>query len=323
MLSLPLHHPDSISRAATCLREGGLVVFPTETVYGLGADAENDHAVARIFSVKGRPSFNPLIVHVADKDMAARYGEMTPLAHRLAEHFWPGPLTLVVPRAPDAPLSLLCSAGLNTVALRIPAHPEAQALVSALQRGIAAPSANRSGRLSPTSERHVQEEYAASLAAGGEAPDMLLVGEACVVGVESTIINACGPLPVILRPGSITREMLLSIIPDISDYHGQEVQAPGMMASHYAPRLPLRMNATHVEPHEALLAFGAHPLIGGVMTAQLSVMGSLTEAAANLFHALHQLDDSSAQGIAVMPIPETGIGCAINDRLRRAAAPRA
>jgi L-threonylcarbamoyladenylate synthase len=307
----------AFSAAAQHLAAGRLVAFPTETVYGLGADAENDHAVARIFEVKGRPSFNPLIVHVPSLECATRYGIMTPLAMQLAALFWPGPLTLVVPRAHDSPVSLLASAGLETVALRMPAHPQAKALLTTFGRGVAAPSANRSGRLSPTRAAHVQSEYAGA----PRTPDMLLAGTDCTVGLESSIVDATGEEAVILRPGSITLEMLSHHV-TARPYAGTGIQAPGMLLSHYAPTLPLRINATEMCDGEALLAFGPTPLTGAAAMLNLSATGDLVEAAGNLFAHLRALDQPEWRGIAVMPIPLTGIGVAIHDRLLRAAAPR-
>ena len=317
MLSVRTESSGAYPRAVEVLRAGGLVAFPTETVYGLGADAESNAAVARIFEVKGRPSFNPLIVHVASAEMARRYGVFTPLAQVLAQALWPGPLTLVMRRTPDCAVSLLASAGLPTVALRCPAHPEARALLEAFGQGIAAPSANRSGRLSPTQAAHVQKEYAGIT----PAPQLLLQGGDCTVGLESTIVDVTGEVAIILRPGSITREMLEAVTPNVRDYLGADVQAPGMLASHYAPDLPLRLNAQDAREGEALLAFGRHaPQVA--TTLNLSPSGDLIEAAANLFAHLHALDQPGCSGIAVMSIPDEGLGKAINDRLRRAAAPR-
>lgn len=317
MLSVKTQVPDAFTRAAGMLRAGGLVAFPTETVYGLGADAENEQAVARIFAVKGRPSFNPLIVHVPSLAAAQEYGEFTPLAQALAETFWPGPLTLVLRRTKDCRVSLLASAGLDTVALRIPAHDEAQALLRAFGRGIAAPSANRSGRISPTRAAHVVQEYEGT----AEAPDLLLDGAPCAVGLESTIVDASGEVAILLRPGSITRAMLEAVVPEVREPEGPGIVAPGMLASHYAPDLPLRLNATEVWHGEALLAFGRNVPPAAVIL-NLSPSGDLTEAAANLFAHLRALDRPGLRGIAAMPIPSKGLGEAINDRLRRAAAPR-
>lgn len=317
MLFVKTQEPDAYARAAEVLHSGGLVAFPTETVYGLGADAENDAAVARIFAVKGRPSFNPLIVHVPSLEAAQRYGEFTPLAKALAKAFWPGPLTLVLRRTEGCPVSLLASAGLETVALRFPAHPEARALLDVFGRGIAAPSANRSGRISPTQATHVKQEYAGMV----QTPDLLLDGASCTLGLESTIVDVTGEVPILLRPGSITRDMLKSLAPQVHDPVGTNIQAPGMLASHYAPDLPLRLDATEIWHGEALLAFGRH-VPPAAVTLNLSPSGDLTEAAANLFAHLRALDRPGLRGIAAMPIPSQGLGQAINDRLRRAAAPR-
>ncbi|MBY0356171.1 MAG: threonylcarbamoyl-AMP synthase [Rickettsiales bacterium] len=318
MLSLCLDDEKSFSAAAACLREGGLVAFPTETVYGLGADATNDLAVARIFSVKGRPSFNPLIVHVANLAQAKTYGVFNATAQQLVAKFWPGPLTLVVPRVAASPLSLLVSAGLDSVALRVPSHPQARALLHAFGGAIAAPSANRSGRLSPTQALHVRQEYA-----GCEAsPDLLLEGMDCEVGVESTIVDCTTQQPRILRPGSITAEMLKPMIGEPFAVPAGVIAAPGMLASHYAPALPLRLNVRQVGPQEGLLAFGPQPLQGAAVTYNLSESGDLVEAASHLFAMMRLLDRSDLRGMAAMPIPMHGLGVAINDRLSRAAAPR-
>lgn len=305
---------DSVRRAADALKQGKLVALPTETVYGLGANALDDLAVAEIYAAKGRPSFNPLIVHLASRDQAEHYAEFTPLARALADVFWPGPLTLVIKRKDNCPLSHLVSAGLDTVALRVPAHPTAQALLSAGEVPIAAPSANRSGRISPTRARHVLEEFQS------QAELLILDGGACAEGLESTVVDATGKVPILLRPGSITAD-------DITSACGQEPvrpvvntdapPSPGMLLKHYAPTIPLRMNATSFEADEALLAFGPCPHHGGTVL-NLSPTGNLKEASANLFAYLRELDKPEHNAIAVMPIPETGLGLAINDRLRRA-----
>ncbi len=307
-----MHH--ELEKAASLLKAGELVAFPTETVYGLGGNALSDAAVARIFEVKGRPSFNPLIVHVPSLAAAEAHAQFNAAARRLAETFWPGALTLVLPRRADCRLSLLVSAGLDSVAIRVPAHPLAQALLHAAQLPIAAPSANRSGRVSPTQASHVQEEL-------GERVAMILDGGNCSVGIESTVVDVTGEVPVILRPGSITREALLTCVPHVGLHKPSGVYAsPGMLESHYAPDHNLRLNATHVEKDEALLAFGV-PLAAGLVC-NLSASRDLREAAANLFAMLRALDKKTSRGIAVMPIPEEGLGVAINDRLRRAAAPK-
>ncbi|TQV83886.1 L-threonylcarbamoyladenylate synthase [Denitrobaculum tricleocarpae] len=302
--------------AADLLQAGEVVAFPTETVYGLGADATNDRAVARIFETKGRPSFNPLIVHFETLEAAAREVEINPWAEALAEAFWPGPLTLVLPRKADSRISLLCSAGLPSLAVRVPRHEIGQNLLHAVQRPLAAPSANASGRISPTSAIHV----AASL---GERVPLILDGGACEVGLESTVIDLSGPRPVILRPGGITRAQLEAVLGTVDEATADsDIKSPGMMTSHYAPSLPIRLGATSVNANEALLAFGPKPLEGAAVTVNLSASGDLTEAAASLFNHLHRLDREKLAGIAVMPVPEQGLGIAINDRLARAAAPR-
>ena len=300
-----------IAEAAKLIREGSIVAFPTETVYGLGADATADTAVAKVFTAKGRPDFNPLIVHVKDAAAARGYVRWTDTAETLAQHFWPGPLTLVLDRLPDCPLSLLVSAGLPSVAIRVPAHPIAQALLAASGRPIAAPSANRSGAVSPTTAAHV----AASL--GARVP-LILDGGACAVGLESTVIDLTGTEPVLLRPGGLALETIETAFghPIASALDNPaHPKSPGMLERHYAPRAPLRLDAENAEPGETLLGFGPFAPTGAV---NLSAAGDLEKAAANLFAMLHRLDET-AERIAVMPIPETGLGRAINDRLRRAA----
>jgi L-threonylcarbamoyladenylate synthase len=304
----------AIAEAANALRQGNLVAFPTETVYGLGADATNDHAVASIFSAKGRPRFNPLIVHLTDIDDAMRYVVMPELARALAARFWPGALTLVLPRKPDTALSLLVSAGLDSVAVRVPSHPVAHALLRATARPIAAPSANPSGKISPTRAAHVAENMANKVA-------MILDGGPTHLGLESTIIGFENGNAVLLRPGAVSREAIEAVIGPLKARQQSNVSSPGQLASHYAPRANLILNAQAPVQADALLAFGP-PLLGATLVRNLSEHGDLTEAAANLFAMLRELDATGAQIIAVMPIPETGLGEAINDRLRRAAAPR-
>ena len=302
--------------AAAIIRAGGLVAFPTETVYGLGADATNDAAVAAIFEAKDRPRFNPLIVHVRDAAAAAREVIFDARAEALAKAFWPGPLSLVLRRAAECRISLLCSAGLETIAIRVPDHPVGQALLRAAGRPIAAPSANPAGALSPTRAEHVAEAL-------GERVDLILDGGPCPVGIESTVLDISGETPALLRPGGVTVEALAKVIGTIAAAEAGTPQAsPGMMASHYAPRLPLRLNADSVRADEALLAFGPNPLAGAAVTENLSRRGDTKEAAAKLFAALRRLDRPDLSGIAAMPIPGDGLGAAINDRLRRAAAPR-
>jgi len=303
----------AIAGAAAALRNGRLVAFPTETVYGLGADATNDHAVARIFAAKDRPQFNPLIVHLPDAEAAFALVATNELARRLAERFWPGPLTLVLPRADGCRVSLLATAGLDTLAVRVPDHPVALALLRAAACPIAAPSANRSGHVSPTTAAHVAESL-------DGAPDIILDGGACPVGLESTVIDLSGPLPALLRPGGVATEDIEKLIGRIAAATADgRPRAPGMLARHYAPHRPLRTGATSVRDDEALLAFGPRPLTRAALTRNLSVTGDVIEAAANLFAMLRELDRPDVTGIAAMPVPETGLGRAINDRLRRAA----
>ncbi len=310
----------TIATAAERLRQGGLVAFPTETVYGLGADARNDRAVAAIFAAKGRPSFNPLIVHVASLAAAEALGVFNDKARRLAATFWPGPLTLVLPRQPDCPVSLLASAGLDTLALRMPRHPVAQELLADCDCPLAAPSANRSGEVSPTTAAHVAESL-------GSSAVLILDGGATPVGIESTVLDLSTEPPVLLRPGFVTATQIAAVIGPIrqADGAGDAGTAPrlspGMLTRHYAPHTPLRLNAVQAEADEALLAFGPRVPDGAALTLNLSPTGDLTQAAANLFAMLRQLDAGGFAGIAVMPIPDTGLGAAINDRLRRAAAP--
>lgn len=310
--------PAELAEAARLLREGELVAFPTETVYGLGGDATNDRAVAGIFEAKGRPRFNPLIVHVPDTDAARALAPFDARAERVAERFWPGPLSLVLPRAPHCPVSLLASAGLDTLAIRVPAHPLALALLRATGRPLAAPSANRSGRVSPTVADHVMAELDGRIAA-------VLDGGPCQVGIESTVLDLSGAIPTLLRPGGVAREDLVALLGPVGAAGSADSapRSPGMLESHYAPRRPLRLDASEARPGEALLAFGPGGAPEGFREVRwLSRTGDLTEAAANLFSALRALDRPEISAIAVMPIPERGLGAAINDRLRRAAAPR-
>jgi L-threonylcarbamoyladenylate synthase len=309
--------PD-IETAARALRAGRLVAFPTETVYGLGAIATDDRAVAAIFAAKRRPRFNPLIVHVADLAAARALARWTDLAERLAARFWPGALTLVLRRAPGCPLSPLVSAGGDTVGLRLPAHPVAHALLAATGLPVAAPSANPAGAVSPTTADHV----AAGL---GAAVDLILDGGPCPIGLESTVLDLCGGEPRLLRPGGVTRAALEAELGRLvagAAEPGEAPRAPGQLASHYAPARPLRLEARSVAADEALLAFGPRPLAGARMSLNLSATGDLAEAAANLFAMLRRLDRPDVRAIAVMPIPARGLGEAIRDRLERAAAPR-
>lgn len=309
--------PASIARAAAVLRAGGLVAFPTETVYGLGADATNDRAVARIFEAKGRPRFNPLICHFADSAAAAGAVRFDARARALAEAFWPGPLTLVLPRAADCPASLLCSAGLDSLAVRVPDQPLARDLLQAVGRPLAAPSANRSGRVSPTTAAHVAAELEGRI-------ELILDGGPCRVGLESTVVSLLGEAPLLLRPGGLPAEALAEVLGETptAPAEGAPLASPGMLASHYAPERPLRLDARSVRSDEALLAFGPQVPAGAAALVNLSPAGDLGEAAAGLFAALRALDRPGVAAIAVMPIPERGLGRAINDRLRRAAAPR-
>jgi L-threonylcarbamoyladenylate synthase len=308
----------SVAEAARLILEGGLVAFPTETVYGLGGDATNERAVAAIFEAKGRPQFNPLISHVLGPDEAKRLVRWNDTADRLAARFWPGPLTLVLPRAKDSPIALLATAGLDTVAVRAPAHPMAQALIRAVGRPLAAPSANRSGAVSPTRAEHVAESL-------GDRVKMILDGGPCEVGLESTVLDLTTAPPTLLRPGGATREAIEAVIGPIvlsnAIPSGDSARkSPGQLDSHYAPARPVRLSATTVGADEGLLAFGRDVPAGARVTLNLSPGGELAEAAANLFAMLRALDRPEVGRIAVMPIPETGLGLAINDRLRRAAA---
>lgn len=305
---------DSIARAAAILRSGGLVAIPTETVYGLAANAADDRAVAGIFSAKERPRFNPLIIHVRDLEHGQTLAEFSDLAHRLADAFWPGPLTLVLPRRPEAPVSLLATAGLETVAVRVPAHETARRLLEESQLAIAAPSANRSGRISSTTAAHVAESF-------GAAVDLILDAGPTRHGIESTIVGLYETTPVLLRPGALTRDRIEAVTGPLRSHAGAAIASPGQLQSHYAPKTRLRLNARDVAQDEALLAFGRRRAGVGVMR-NLSETGDLREAAANLFAMLRELDSFGAAAIAVMPIPEQGLGEAINDRLRRAASPK-
>lgn len=312
-MSIRAPTPEALAEAAQMLREGRLVAFPTETVYGLGGDATSDAAVAAIFATKGRPQFNPLIVHVGDIEAASRLADLSDRATRLAERFWPGPLTLVIPRSQTCTVSWLATAGLETIALRCPAHGVAQALLQAFGRPIAAPSANPSGCVSPTTAFHVDEGL-------GDKVAMILDAGPALLGLESTIIGLAGPHPTMLRPGSVTRAEIESVIGPLAagDDTDTAPQAPGRLKRHYATTKPLRLNATSVAADEALLAFGT-PGAGGRLNLNLSPTADLREAAANLFAMLRTLDATDATSIAVMPIPAAGLGEAINDRLARAA----
>jgi len=310
--------------AARCLAAGGLVGFPTETVYGLGADATNPEAVARLYQAKGRPAFNPLIAHVSELAAARRIGRFDAQATALAEAFWPGPLTLVLPKTADCAVADLATAGLDTVAIRIPAHGVARDILRAFGGPVVAPSANLSGHVSPTTAAHVQGDLAGRI-------DLIIDGGAVAVGVESTIVG-CFETPMLLRPGGLPREAIERVLgralTGVPEHAGTETDAPlapGMLASHYAPRTPVRLNAEQVGADEALLAFGPGIVAGSdgaKAVMNLSARGDLNEAAANLFGYLRTLDTRGAHAIAVMPVPHHGLGEAINDRLRRAAIGR-
>ncbi len=316
----------NIDDVADHLRQGGLAAIPTETVYGLAADATNDRAVARIFEAKGRPSFNPLIVHYNSKEDAESAVIFNSQAELLASLFWPGPLTLILPRRPDTPVSLLTSAGLPSQAVRCPQHPVARALIDKLGHPVAAPSANRSGSLSPTTPQHV-------LGSLGDAAEIILAGGKCDVGLESTVVDLTGDVPTLLRPGAITADDLKMHLGDLrieTEAVDHNPKSPGQLLKHYAPNTPLRLRAVDVMPGEALLAFGSTRFMGirggghakdlsDDTCLNLSATGDLNEAAANLFSMLHRLDAGGFQSIAVMDIPNTGLGVAINDRLVRAA----
>ncbi|WP_068305805.1 L-threonylcarbamoyladenylate synthase [Pararhodobacter sp. CCB-MM2] len=305
--------PDApgLTEACALLRAGGLVSMPTETVYGLAGDATNDRAVAGIFEAKGRPRFNPLIAHFADRSRVEDFAVLTPLARRLADAFWPGPMTLVLPL--KGGLSPLVTAGLETVAVRLPAHPVARALLAEFGGPLAAPSANPSGRISPVTAAHVLDGLSGRI-------DAVIDGGACAVGLESTILDATGEVPVLLRAGGLSVEAVEALGLTVAAHDGSKITAPGQLASHYAPRGRVRLDVTAPEPGEVWVGFGPCP--GAALT--LSEAGDTTEAAARLFHALHEADALAGPGgrIAFAPVPETGLGRAVKDRLRRAAAPR-
>ncbi len=304
---------EALNRAVDALRDGELVGMPTETVYGLAADAANPDAVARVFAAKGRPSFNPLISHVANLDEASNEGVLDKRAMILASTFWPGPLTMVVPVADTARSSELARAGLSTIGLRVPEHPIARALLTAFGGPLSAPSANPSGKLSPTEAADVTREL-------GDSVTMVLDGGRCDAGIESTIVSVLPGEPVrLLRPGAVSRDTIEALVGPLEEAEKNRISAPGQLSSHYAPRADIRLDASEARPGEVLLGFGAEAPDDVV---NLSPTGDTVEAAANLYRGLRELDASGADTIAVMPIPETGLGEAINDRLRRAAAPR-
>ncbi len=312
-MSIVAPSAETIARAAEFLRGGELVAFPTETVYGLGGDATQDASVEKIYAAKGRPSFNPLIVHVGAREWVAGIAEPDGRFDKLARTFWPGPLTLVLHRRSDSPISKIVSAGGDTIAVRMPDHDVARDILKATRRPLAAPSANRSGFVSPTTAQHVWDGL-------DTKPSLIIDGGQCRVGVESTVLDLTTHIPSILRPGSITREQIEAAIGDVAIgvMSNTAPKAPGQLLSHYAPGLSVRLNVTTPDAGEAFIGFG--PLTG---THTLSSAGDLDEAAANLFAVLRQADNAALyKGIAVAPIPDTGVGLAINDRLRRAAAPR-
>ena len=302
----------SVVEAAAALKRGGLAVFPTETVYGLGCDAANPQAVARLYAAKGRPRFNPLIAHVPDLDTAETHARFDARARALAEAFWPGALTLVAPRRAGSTVAELACAGLDTIALRAPSHPIARDLLAAFGGPLAAPSANRSGHVSPTMAQHAAEDL-------GDAVDYVLDGGPCALGLESSIVALTGAEAQLLRPGSIPRAAIEAIIGPLAAPPADRVAAPGMLESHYAPRARLRLDVNEPKPGEIYLAFGAPAPANGLT---LSASGDLIEAAANLYAHLRALDAAGAETIAVAPIPAHGLGEAIRDRLARAAAPR-
>jgi L-threonylcarbamoyladenylate synthase len=325
---------DAIKRWAAILRDGGLVAMPTETVYGLAADATNDRAVAKIFEAKGRPQFNPLITHVASAEQAREYVQMNETARELAAQFWPGPLTMILPRVEGCKLSDLTCAGLPSSAIRVPSSKAALDLIKAAGVPLAAPSANVSGTLSPTTPAHVVESFCGH--DGGDKIDMILADGACAVGLESTVIDLTGGAPIILRPGGVTADQISDALgQEIAIHHHDEAdesapKSPGLLLKHYAPSIPVRLNAIDVGDGEALLAFGSIKFMGlksggGAASLpenqirNLSESGDLHEAAANLFRMMRELDQPEHAGIAVMNIPDTGLGVAMNDRLRRAS----
>lgn len=316
--------PTGIAAAVQCLARGGLVAFPTETVYGLGADATDGAAVARLYAAKGRPRFNPLIAHVADLAAAGKLGIFNSDADRLAQTFWPGPLTLVVPRPQSCPVCDLATAGLDTIALRVPDHPVARRILRDFGRPVVAPSANRSGHVSPTQAAHVMADLRGRI-------ELIVDGGPTAVGVESTIV-ACIDEATLLRPGGLPRAAIedalrhpLARAARPAESADEAPLAPGMLASHYAPRARLRLRVKDAGPGEAVLAFGPDvppAMRRAKVLLNLSPAGDLVEAAANLFSHLRALDRAGVASIAVMPVPPEGLGEAINDRLQRAAAPR-
>ncbi|MGB4056654.1 MAG: L-threonylcarbamoyladenylate synthase [Alphaproteobacteria bacterium] len=318
---------ETIVRAAEILKKGGIVAMPTETVYGLAGNALDGRAVARIFEAKGRPQFNPLISHFADKADVALHVVMDARGEALAQAFWPGPMTLILKRRAESGISELATAGLDTVAVRVPAHPVAQKLIKLCGFPLVAPSANASGTISPTAPAHVAESL-------GDKADMILAAGACSVGLESTVVDLSDGVPVILRPGAVTAEDISRVLGEDVAYESGDAakpKSPGLLLKHYAPSIPLRLNAIDLNPGEALLGFGSIRFMGvkgggaamnlsDSMRRNLSDEGDLHAAAANLFRMMRELDRPEYQGIAVMPIPDVGLGIAINDRLKRAAS---
>jgi L-threonylcarbamoyladenylate synthase len=320
LLTVNANKPEQslIIQAAASLCAGKLVAFPTETVYGLGADATNDKAVTGIFEAKGRPSFNPLIIHVATFEQLRDLVEINTVAENLAAHFMPGALTLVLPRKKNAAVSWLCSAGMETLAVRIPSHPVAHALLKEAKIPIAAPSANRSGTISATTPLHIMESL-------GDRVDIILGAGRSPIGIESTILDVSGDIPMLLRQGGVTQAQLETVTGKLKIFsgHTNTPTSSGQLESHYAPNARVRLNATHATADESLLTFGPEMgIMGGKRRLNLSDRGDLHEAASNLFAMLRELDKPDIKTIAVMPIPETGLGLAINDRLLRASAPR-
>jgi L-threonylcarbamoyladenylate synthase len=326
------NNQEAIQDAALLLKDGGLVAMPTETVYGLAGNACDGRAIAKIYEAKQRPSFNPLIVHIAKIEEADNYAHINTRTHEIAHYFWPGPLTLILPRKKESPISELAMAGLDTIALRMPAHPVARDLITACGFPLVAPSANKSGSLSPTTPSHVVDSL-------GAAVDLVLAAGACDIGLESTVLDLTTDMPTILRPGIITAEDIqtrtgLKVAYDIeppSDSNADRPKSPGQLLKHYAPNTPVRINAVDVKPGEALLAFGSEKFMGiqgggrasdlpSTQRRNLSENSDLHEAAANLFAMLKDLDQPDHSAIAVMPLPNEGLGIAINDRLKRAAS---
>jgi L-threonylcarbamoyladenylate synthase len=307
---------ESINRAAQALARGEIVAFPTETVYGLGANALDAPAIAKVFAAKDRPRFNPLIVHVLGLEEAESYAAVNDTARKLIRAFWPGPLSLVLPRKGGSAIADLVSAGLDTIALRAPNHPVARALLEAARLPIAAPSANRSGRISPTTAAHVEAEL-------GNLPAIILDGGPCSLGLESAVLGIDGDDVTLLRLGALPREAIEKVLGRklASPEPDSHVSSPGQLATHYAPLTPLRLNARSAKRGEALLAFGPQVPDFAGPSLNLSPRGDLIEAAANFFAALRTLDEAGVEAIAVMPIPAHGLGEAINDRLQRASSP--